>query len=136
MKIVLDTTVVLTAFFFGGPSRQIIESVARGRTAAYATREIAAEYKAAVARMASKKAGGLRPNLLLPFTTRLHMIETTPKPALCRHPGDDRFLSCALDAKAYYIVIGFKELYLRNQGKRVPMMTAEGFSQLLRLYES
>ena len=101
MKIVLDTTVVLTAFFFGGPSRQIIESVARGKTAAYATQEIVAEYEAAVARMASKKRGGLRPNLLLPFTTRLHMIETTPKPPLCRHPGDDRFLSCALDANAH-----------------------------------
>ena len=136
MKIVMDTSVVLAAVFFGGPSRQIIESVARGRTAAYATREIATEYEAAVARMASKKPGGLRPNLLLPFTTRLHMIETTPKPALCRHPGDDRFLSCALDAKAHYIVIGFKELYLRRSGKRVPIMTAEGFSQLLRVCES
>lgn len=136
MKIVLDTTVVLAAFFFGGPSRRIIESVARGKTAAYATREIVAEYEEAVARMASKKPGGLRPNLLLPFTTRLHIIGTKPKAALCRHPGDDRFLSCAADAKAHYIVIGFKELRLRNQGKRVPMMTAEGFSQLLRLYES
>ena len=136
MKIVLDTSVVLAAFFFGAPARQIIESVAWGRTAAYATREIAAEYEAAVARMASKKAGGLRPNLLLPFTTRLHMIETTPRAPLCRHPGDDRFLSCALDAKAHYIVIGFKELYLRRSGKRVPIMTAEGFSRLLRLYES
>ena len=136
MKIVLDTSVVLAAFFFGGPSRQIIESVARGKTAAYATQEIVAEYEAAVARMASKKTGGLRPNLLLPFTARLHMIETTPKPALCRYPGNDRFLSCALDAKAHYIVIDFKELYLRSQGKRVPMMTAEGFSQLLRVCES
>ena len=55
MKIVLDTSVVLAAFFFGGPSRQIIESVARGKTAAYVTQEIVAEYEAAVARMASKK---------------------------------------------------------------------------------
>ena len=135
MKIVMDTSVVLAAVFFGGPSRRIIEFVAQGKLAAYATREIAAEYAAAVAKMASKKRGGLRPNLLLPLTTRLHMIEPTPKPVLCRHPGDDRFLSCALDAKAHYIVIGFRELYLRSGGKRVPMMTAEGLYELLRVYE-
>ena len=136
MKIVLDTSVVLAAFFCGGPSRRIIESVVRGKAAAYATQEIVAEYEAAVAMMASKKKGSLRPNLLLPFTTRLHIIETTPKPPLCRRPSDDRFLSCALDAKAHYIVIDFKELYLRSQGKRVPMITAEGFSHLLRLHKS
>ena len=135
MRIVLDTNVVLTALFFGGPSRRIVEDVAQGKVAVYATREIVAEYEAAVAKMASKKGGGLRSNLLLPLTTRLHMVEPKPKSALCRHPGDDRFLSCALDAKAEYIVIGFKELYLRKLGKRVHMMTAEGLSLLLNLCE-
>ena len=135
MRIVMDTNVVLTALFFGGPSRRIIEFVVQGKVAAYATREIVAEYEAAVAKIASKKGGRLRPNLLLPLTMRLHMIGTKPKPALCRQPSDDRFLSCAMDAKAEYIVIGFKELYLRKLGKRVHMMTAEGLSLLLNLCE-
>ena len=133
MRIVMDTNVVLTALFFGGPSRRLVDFVVRGKVAAYATWEIVAEYEAAVARIASKNGGGLRPNLLLPLTTCLHMVETKPKPALCRFPADDRFLSCAMDARANYIVIGFKELYLRNPGKRVPMMTVEGISQLLKL---
>ena len=133
MKIVMDTNVVLTALFFGGPSRRIVEFVMRGKVAAYATREIVSEYEAAVAKMASKNAEGLRPDLLLPLIARLHMVKTKPKPALCRCTGNDRFLSCALDAKATYIVIDFKELYLRSQGKRVLMMTAEGLSELLKL---
>ena len=85
MKVVIDTQVVLTAVFFGGAPRQIVEAVARGTLAAYATPEIASEYGAAVAKAAAKKRGKLRSHLLLPFTARLHMIEATPKAAACKN---------------------------------------------------
>ena len=129
MKIVMDTGVILTALFFGGTSRKIVEAVAQKKVAAYATREIVVEYRAALAKMTAKKPGDLRPDLLLPITTRLHIIEEKPKPPLCRHPGDDRFLSCAL----VYIVTGFKDLRLRGAGKSVSMMTAEDLGQRLSL---
>ena len=133
MKIVIDTKVVLAAFFFGGPSQKIVEAVARGALAAYATQGIVEEYGAAVAQMESRSEGGLRDNLLLPFTSRLRMIEATPKAATCRNPGDDKFLSCALDAGAFYIVDSDKKLRLTNQGKAVKIMTAEALCPLLAL---
>lgn len=133
MKIVIDTKVVLAAFFFGGPSQKIVEAVAKGALAAYATREIVEEYGAAVAQMESRGKGGLRKNLLLPFTSRLRMIEAIPKAATCRSPGDDKFLSCALDAEAFYIVDSDKKLCLRRQGKDVKIMTVQGLSQLLAI---
>ena len=133
MKIVIDTKVVLAAFFFGGPSRKTVEAVARGALAAYATRDIVEEYGAAVAQMASRSKGGLRKNLLLPFTSRLRMIESIPKAATCRNPGDDKFLSCALDAGAFYIVDSDKKLHLTNRGKAAKIMIAEGLGQLLAL---
>ncbi len=133
MKIVIDTKVVLAAFFFGGSSQKIVEAVARGALAAYATREIVEEYGAAAARMALRSKGGLRKNLLLPFTSRLCMIEATPKAATCRNPGDDKFLSCALDAGAFYIVDSDKKLCLTKRGKNAKIMTDTGLCQLLAL---
>ena len=133
MKVVIDTQVVLTAVFFGGAPRQIVEAVARGTLAAYATPEIASEYGAAVAKAAAKKREKLRPHLLLPFTARLHMIEATPKAATCKNSGDDKFLSCALDAGAFYIVGGDKRLQLTRLGKTAKIMTAEGLSPILAL---
>ena len=133
MKIVIDTKVVLAAFFFGGPSQKIVEAVARGALAAYATQGIVEEYGAAVAQMESRSEGGLRDNLLLPFTSRLRMIEATPKAATCRNPGDDKFLSCALDAGAFYIVDADKKLCLRNGGRGAKIMTVEGLYRLLAL---
>jgi putative PIN family toxin of toxin-antitoxin system len=133
MKIVIDTKVVLSAFFFGGPPQAIIEAVARGAVAAYATREIVEEYRAAVAQLASRNKRGLRKNLLVPFTARLRMIEATPKPATCRNLNDDKFLSCALDAEAFYIVDDDKNLCLRHGGRNVRIMVAEGLCRLLEL---
>ena len=133
MKIVIDTKVVLSAFFFGGPPQAVVEAVVRGALAAYATREIVGEYRAAVAQLASRNEGGLRKNLLFPLTARLRMIEATPKPATCRNPHDDKFLSCALDAGAFYIVDDDKKLCLRHGGRNARIMTAEGLCQLLAL---
>ena len=133
MKIVIDTKVVLAAFFFGGSSQEIVEAVAKGALAAFATREIVEEYRAAIAQMASRSEGGFRKNLLLPFTSRLRMIEATPKAATCRSPGDDKFLSCALDAGAFYIVDSDKKLCLRHGGRSVKIMTVEALCPLLAL---
>ncbi len=43
-RIVIDTQIVLSAFFFGGDAQRIIETVVRGKLKAYATREIVEEY--------------------------------------------------------------------------------------------
>ena len=131
----MDTDVILKAFFFGGPARRILEFVIRDKLPAFATPEIVAEYEAAVAKLAAKKKATLRPNLLLPLTTRLHMVGPKPRPALCRHPGDDKFLACALDARAIYIVAGFRDLRRTEEGNRVSMMTAGGLGQALGLCE-
>ncbi|MBQ7514669.1 MAG: putative toxin-antitoxin system toxin component, PIN family [Schwartzia sp.] len=135
MRIVMDTNVVLKAFFIGGPAQRIMEFVVRDKLPAFATPEIVSEYEAAVAKLTAKKEGGLRPDLLLPFTTRLHMVEPKPRPALCRHPGDNKFLACALDANATYIVTAFRDMRRTGEGNRVSMMTDEGLSVLLGLCE-
>ena len=133
MKIVRDTKVVLTAFFFGGPPQKIVEAVARGALSAYATREIVEEYGAAVEQTASRNKGDLRENLLFPLTARLNIIEVAPQAATCRNPNDDKFLSCALEAGAFYIVGSDKKLCLRKRGKNVRIMTDEGLCRLLAL---
>jgi len=104
MRLVLDTGVLLSAFFRGGFSRQVLEAVVRGQAAACATREIVAEYEAAFAKVREGKPEPLNENLLLPFTARLHIVRPKPGPALCRDEAVGRFLACARAAHALYVV--------------------------------
>ena len=131
MKIVIDTKVVIAAFFFGGDARQIIEAVAQGKMTAYATREIVEEYKAVCVKM-QRKRKKLRPNLLLPFTANLHIVET--KPEIAAAYGDGKFISCAAEVGAVYVVDDKEDAALAMEGASVKIMIAQGLCQLLSLY--
>ncbi len=45
MRIVIDTNVVVSALFFGGKPREILDKVIAGILEAYATEEILDEYR-------------------------------------------------------------------------------------------
>ncbi|MBQ8698186.1 MAG: putative toxin-antitoxin system toxin component, PIN family [Schwartzia sp.] len=131
MKIVIDTSVVVSAFFFGGPARQLLECVMRDDPAAYATREIAEEYEAAIAKMQSRKKETARADLALPFIMRLHIVVPKSNLAVCRNPGEDKFVACAMDSNAVYVVDDDQKVSFNGAHRSVKMMTAEACCQLL-----
>ena len=133
MKIVLDTNVVLSAFFFGGFPGQLLESVVQGKAAVYATREIVEEYEAAVAKMRARKQDNFSENLLLPIIARLHIVEPKSRGALCRDPHDDKFIACAMAANAAFIVSDGKKVSFVGPYRSTKIMTAEAVCRLLAL---
>lgn len=48
MKIVIDTNVIVSALFFGGKPRALLELVATGHLDIFVTQEILAEYYATI----------------------------------------------------------------------------------------
>ena len=127
MNIIIDTNVFISAVFFGGVPQKIIEAVVRENVSAFATREIVAEYEEIVQEMESRKQGKLRQNMLTPFLEKLHMIVPKTKVAVCRDPDDDKFISCAIDAGAIYIVSGDKDLLALESYGNIEIVTAKEF---------
>lgn len=110
MKIVVDTNVVISGVFFGGAPRRVIEAVATGEIRALASAEITEEYSETVQEMIERKQGNIRQNILTLFLSKLDMIEPRTKVEVSRDPDDDKFISCAVDGKALYIVSGDLDL--------------------------
>ena len=77
--------------------------------------------------MISRKQGNLRKDVLSLFTAKLNLIEAKTKVEVCRDLDDDKFISCALDAKALYIVSGDKDLLVIGQYEDVQIITAADF---------
>ena len=133
-RIVIDTQIVLSAFFFGGDAQRIIETVVRGKLKAYATREIVEEYNAAFKRMKSRKKGNIPRELLLPFTSRLQIIEPKTEETVCSDPDNDKFVSCAIDAKAFCLIVNDARAYLsKGPSKAILIVTPDYFCQVLSL---
>ena len=127
MKIVLDTNVVISAVFFGGEPRRILESVLQKEFDAFATTEIVEEYQEIVDEMIDRKQGKLRKDILFPLIKSLNIITAKSKVEICRDPDDNKFLGCAKDSGALYIVSGDKDLLVLKKFIKTRIVTAREF---------
>ena len=127
MKIVVDTNVVISGVFFGGNPRQIVEAIVDGNINAYATTEIVDEYMGIIESMIERKQGRLSQSILSPFFSSLKMIESKTVVGISRDPDDDKFIECAIDAEALYIVSGDNDLLDIGQYEGIQIITAKEF---------
>ena len=127
MRIVVDTNVIISGVFFGGAPRQILNAIVISKVTACATTEIVDEYLEIVDEMVSRKQGNINKNILSPLIHSLEMIEPRTQVNLSRDPDDDKFLGCAKDAKALYIVSGDKDLLVLERYENIEIITAREF---------
>ncbi len=127
MKIVVDTNVVISGIFFGGNPRKIVEAVAAGSIDAYATTEIIDEYTEIIDSMIERKQGRINQSILSPLFSAMKIIETGTNIDVCRDPDDNKFIECAVDAKALYIVSGDNDLLDIKEYDGIRIITAKEF---------
>lgn len=129
MRIVIDTNVLISGVFFGGFPRKILSAVVGHKITACATAEIINEYEEIVQEMISRKQGHINRSILSPLIRTMEIIEPITQVEICRDPDDNKFLSCAKDSHALYIVSGDKDLLVIEQFENIQIMTAKDFCE-------
>lgn len=129
MKIVVDTNVVISGTFFGGYPQRVLRAVVEGKITAAATPEIVDEYTEITEEMIARAQGHIRREILSPFLGRLEMVVPQFNVHISRDPDDDKFISCARDAKALYIVSGDKDLLVLERYEEIEIITAKDFCE-------
>ena len=129
MRIVVDTNVLISGVFFGGMPRKVLSAVISKEITACATEEIIGEYNEIVQEMISRKQGHLSSDILAPLIGTMEIVEAKTKVELSRDPDDDKFLGCAKDAKALYIVSGDKDLLVLEEFDAIEIITAKEFCE-------
>ena len=129
MRIVIDTNVLISGVFFGGQPGKVLNAVIHKDITACATDEIIDEYNEIVQEMIRRKQGHLSRDLLAPLIGTMEIVEAKTKVTLSRDPDDDKFLGCARDAKALYIVSGDKDLLVLENFEGIEIITAKEFCE-------
>lgn len=129
MRIVIDTNIVISGIFFGGKPRRIIEAIADEYLHAYAIPAIVDEYIEVFHEMLNRKQGNLCRNVLMRLVDKMTVFEPVSSLSICRDPDDDKFIECAIDAGAKYIVSGDKDLLDIAEYQGVEIITAHNFCQ-------
>lgn len=129
MKIVIDTNVLISGVFFGGFPRKILSAVIGQKIIACATAEIINEYEEIVQEMINRKQGHINKAISSPLIKAMEIIEPVTHVEICRDPDDNKFLECAKNSHALYIVSGDKDLLVIGQFENVQIVTAKDFRE-------
>ena len=111
MRVVLDTNVLISGAFFSGPPSLILDACTASTFRLVLSPEIVDEY-----RRVGEEFIRTSPNpdfeRLLNFLVAHAILVDAPQldRPLCRDPGDDKFIACAIAGKADVIVSGDRDM--------------------------
>ncbi len=111
MRIVLDTNVLMSGIFFGGPPYRILQAWREEKVQFAVCLGILAEYRQVAARLGHRYKGIDISALLDLVAVHSLIVQAVPLPRpVCLDRNDDVFLACALAASTRIIVSGDRHL--------------------------
>lgn len=111
MRVILDTNVLISGVFFGGPPYLILKAWQEGKIQLVVSSEILDEYRR-VADVLAEDHPMINLEPILEFVTqKAETFSAPPFPSpVCEDPDDDKFLACALASECRIIISGDKHL--------------------------
>ena len=137
LRLVLDTNVWISAMIWGGSPARIIKAAEEGKVCIITSKEIVSEISRTVMYPRVKRsyedkgiskqeitAAVLRLSTLIEVKSKIHAVR--------EDPADDKFLECAVDSKADYIVSGDDNLLKIGTYKKTRIFSVK---QVLKILE-
>ena len=126
-RLVLDTNVLISGLLFGGAAGRFLERMWTGKFRIAVSPEIEAEYVRVLAyprfHLDRQDIARLKDSYILPFCDH---VPVKVGPAVCRDLHDDKFLYCAVAARASAIVTGDKDiLAVGTEFRGIPILTVQ-----------
>jgi uncharacterized protein len=129
VRVILDTNVLVSGFFFGGVPGKILGAWRDRRVQLVLSPSILAEYREVGADLESRYGGSDFEHFAALVVLHSEFIEAPsafPVP-VCSDPDDDKFLTCALAGGVQVIVSGDKALLKTNGWQGVAVMKPRPF---------
>lgn len=128
MKLILDTNVLISGIFFGGPPGKILQAWRDGRLTLILSPEIFDEYQRVASALQRKFPLVDLTSLLELIVVEAEMVQPDAlDDGVCADPDDDKFIACALAAGSKLIVSGDKHLLDVNGYRGIEVLKPRTF---------
>jgi|TergutMp193P3_1026864.scaffolds.fasta_scaffold287108_1 putative PIN family toxin of toxin-antitoxin system len=132
MKLVLDTNIFVSAFYWGGNPQKIIDRIVDGMDELYISNEILDEIAATMARPKFKT----RPEIIDRYIRSMEKIGkkvfiTGKIRGICRDKDDDDKIECGIQSGADYLITGDDDLLVLKNYRQIKFITAQEYLKML-----
>ena len=112
MRAVIDTNVLISAIFWPGKPKQLLNQVRRGKISFLTSEVLLAELKRVLTRADKpfKLSETEAERVLAAIRDLAEVVEPHSTATQCRDDADNRVLECALDGRADWIITGDMDL--------------------------
>jgi len=128
MKLVLDTNVFISSFFWGGNPRKVMMRIVDGKDMLFVSNEILQEVFSVMA----------RPKFGIDHRQVTHFIDSIEEisyrvnllglvQGVCRDSDDDKILECGVLGKVDFIISGDNDLLSLKEFQGIPIITASEY---------
>jgi putative PIN family toxin of toxin-antitoxin system len=132
MKLVLDTNIYISSYYFGGNPRKILERIIDGMDELYIAKEILEEIDSVMVRSKFKTAANdvayfIR---MIEEIANLVIIKGYVK-NVCRDKDDDKILECGLLGNVNYIITGDNDLLILKTYEHIKIITPNEYMEMI-----
>ncbi len=132
-RVVLDTNVLVSALIFKGALSRLVELWRKGEMIPVISKETFEELTTVLQypkfSLSKDEIKSVIEHEILPYFEVIEVVKAVK--GVCRDPGDDKFISCALSASADCIVSGDKDFCDVRQYKTVKIINTSDFLKML-----
>ena len=132
MKIVVDTNILISGLYFGGYPGEILKFIQIGVFSPCASKDIIDEYLEVIQRLDNKQCRSSK-NIFDTFLSKISIFEIKSSLDICRDKNDNKFINCAIDAKAIYIVSGDEDLRVLKNVEGIEIVTAKELCERIKI---
>lgn len=126
-KVVIDVNVFISAFGWNGKPLQIMELLEKGKLRNCISEEILRELSIAISYPELSLTKEIQAKILEFALIHSDFYEPTESAGIARDPDDNKFIDCALSAKAKFIITGDEDLLSIKQYKHIKFVSPAEF---------
>ncbi len=130
MRVVIDTNVLISALFWGGRPRQVVDLAVTGEIQAITSPELLAEFEEVLTEdflLPREKVESAVRDVLSYSEVIASLAET---PGDLRDPDDEKVAACALAGNADYVVTGDKDLLSHRTLSGIMVLSVRKFLEV------
>lgn len=130
MRVVIDTSTVVSGIFWTGPPHRVLECWMREAITLLVSQAILTEYERVIARLAGRLGSPHLASRWMGLLARhAHLIEAPNAGVACRDADDVKFLDCAIAGRAEAVVTSDADLLVLKTVHDIPILSPSAFMQ-------